>query len=287
MQTSNGKTVMVQGRIVWTPGNLFTGRGKVDQNTKQPKLNLQGQQRMEYGFGLAIAKTDLAPGKQGYALWEAMHVEASSLYQGGQIPPGFAMKFKDGDGIDDKGQPFANREGYAGHIVVAMTTEIPIKFVKWENGTNIQVNEGIKCGDYVNVQVQVKAHPANGSQKPGLYINPMMAQFIGYGKEIINTASGDQVFGNQAPPMMGSATPIAPQGGLLMPTGAPIGAPQGVPNMAPQMAPQAAPHFAVLPQNLQPAGMPGIPQAQPVPQPMAQPAMQPTGMPGIPGFPQR
>lgn len=283
---SGGRSVMVQGRIVWVNGDLFKGRPKLDMNTKQPVIDQKtGQQVIEYGFGLAVPKTlftqeNMAVGRPA-EIWAAMYEEAFQLYPNRQLPPAFALKFKDGDGIDDKGVSFAQREGYAGHYVFALTTRLPIKFFRFENNSNIQVNEGIKCGDYVNVQVQIKAHGAVGTAKPGLYLNPMAVQFLGYGKEIINTPSGDQIFGVAAPamPVGASATPIAPAG-MLVPQGVPQAAPQPPAYQQPQAAPVApVPHYGVVPTHLQPP--------QPVPmgpvQPIA-PVMPPT-VPGVPTQP--
>src|ERR1019366_8674275 len=149
-----GKNCMVDGRIVWTGGDLFKGRVKTIFGTQTPRVNQAGEQMMEYGFGLAVPKVVLnqtAPGQPG-EVWATMHAEALTLFPNGQIPPAFAMKFKDGDGLDDKGASFALREGYAGHIVLACTTSLPIKYFRFENGQNFLVNDGIKCGDYVRVQ---------------------------------------------------------------------------------------------------------------------------------------
>ena len=306
MSTGQGKQVMVQGRIVWVQGDLFKGRGKTDFNTKQPIIDPKtGTQKMEYGFGLAVPKSVLnqtGPGQPG-EVWNAMHEEAFALFPSRQLPPAFAMKWKDGDGIDDLGVSFAQREGYAGHIVLACTTSLPIKWFKNENGQNFLINEGIRCGDYVNVQLSIKAHPAVGTAKGGLYLNPNAVQFLGYGKEIINTPSGDQIFGTAAPamPQGASATPIAPAGFIT---------PQGVPNMAPGMGvvpmpgQAPAPHYGVLPPQYAPQGAPqhvpnfappvGQPQTgmvPPYPQqsaggfaPPAYPSS--SGMPPLPGIPQ-
>lgn len=251
-QATNGKSVMVQGRIVWVGGDLFKGKIKTEFNSNIPKKNAAGETMMEYGFGLAVPKSVLnqtATGQPG-EIWAAMHEEAFTLYPSRQIPPGFAMKYKDGDGIDHKGQPFSQREGHAGHIILTCTTSLPIKFFKWENGQNILISEGIKCGDYVNVQLHVKAHPAQGQGKPGLYLNPNAVQFLGFGKEIINAPSGDQIFGNALPPMPqgASAMPLAPTG-MIVPTGQPA-----APPMPPQAMPMQQPpaHFGVIPPVHQP-----------------------------------
>jgi hypothetical protein len=207
MSQSNGNNQVVQGRIVWSIGaNMFEGKQKTDFNTNAPVFDNAGNPVMEYGFGLAVAKAD-ASGQHSaeyVKIWQALNAEAQTLYPSGQIPPGFAMKFKDGDSIDHNGKPFADREGYAGHIVLMCTTQIPIKYFKFEGGNNILVNEGIKTGDYVNVQLNIKAHPAKGQGKAGLYLNPSAVQLIQAGKEIINAPSGDQIFSVAAPTYAGT-----------------------------------------------------------------------------------
>lgn len=267
MSSSTGRTVMVQGRIVWGSGDLFKGKPKLDINTKQPRMTQMGEPMIEYGFGLAVPKTVLdqtAEGQPGH-IWAALHEEAYTLYPSKQLPPGFAMKFKDGDGVDHKGVSYSNREGHTGHIVLACTTTIPIKWFKYENGQNLLVNEGIKVGDYVNVQLQVKAHPAQGQGKAGLYLNPLAVQLIGYGEAIINSPSGDQIFGQAAPavPQGASTTPVAPQGQIMPTPGAPVPAMPSTtapvqhsqqPAM-PAPAP-ASPHYGVLPEQHQPAPAP-------------------------------
>lgn len=275
---------MAQGRIVWVSGNLFKGRPKLDFNTKAPKMDRQGNPMTEYGFGLAIPKSilnDAAPGRPGH-IWTVLHEEAFKLFPSRQIPPAFAMKFKDGDGIDDKGIPFSQRAGYKDHIVLACTTSIQPKFYRFENGQNIPITEGIKCGDYVDVQLNVKAHPAIGQGKAGLYVNPFAVRFLGYGEEIINMPSGDDIFGTAAPviPQGASAMPMAPQGFIAPQQAAPqvMGQPmQGF--AAPQQ--QYQPNHNVLPQNFQqPAPQQGYGQPQGnvpgfQPAPVAAPIMQP------------
>lgn len=319
--TTAGRNIMVQGRIVWVSGNLFTGRIKTVFGTNTPQKNDQGENKMEYGFGLAIPKANIQE------IWNAMHEEAWLMYPSRQFPPTFAMKYKDGDtSIDDDGKPYSLREGYPGCMVVSCTTSIPIKYFRLENGQNYLVSDGIKCGDYVNVQLTIKAHGPIGQGKPGLYMNPNAVQFLGHGKEIINAPSGDQIFGtNQLPlPPGASAVPIAsnpnamlvPPGGAQMPP--PMAPPQG---QYPQQSPvipqqqQPAPHYGVIPQQHQPPPggqpmapqMPGYPQqGAPMPQqpnyPPQQPAYpppqqpqqgyaqqpgQPGGMPAMPGYPQQ
>lgn len=318
---SQGESVIVNGRIVWVSGDLFKGEVKTDFNSKQPKLDpTTGLPQMQWAFGLAIPvsvaqlranQSLMAPGQPGH-FFGVMLKEAMSLYPSGNLPPGFAMKYKDGDSdIDQNGVSYAQREGYAGCIVLTCSTMIAPRFFRWEpsadgKGTNIQVNEGIKCGDWVNVQLSIKAHGAIGQGKPGLYMNPMAVQLTRVDKAIVTTVSGDQVFGAVQPQGMDYGQP-APQ----MPAFAQPAQPMSFPGMQPQQpampampaapqgfaqpaaAPAPQPHYGVLPQNMQPQ-QPAVPQAFSGPtgvpaQPMGFPGMQPQQpvTPAAPqGFPQ-
>lgn len=267
---TNGNSVLVQGRLIWTLGqNLFEGKQKTNMQTKQVVIGVDGKPVVEYGFGLAIPKIDPRTNQQTaefVKIWQALYAEAMTLFPNGQVPPSFAMKYKDGDtAIDEKGIPYAKREGYAGHLVISCTTQIPIKYFIFENGNNVLVNTGIKCGDYVCAQLNIKAHPAVGQSKAGLYVNPSAVQLISSGKEIINTPSGDQIFGQAAPayagqvdapvaptmPGYGAQPPVAPQYGQNAPA---------MPAYGQQsQAPQHDPHYGVLPPNHQPQTAPQMP----------------------------
>lgn len=299
----NGNNLLVQGRIVWSIGSsLFEGKKKTDYNSGQVILDEMGQPIIEYGFGIAIPKIDPRTGQptaEFQKVWQTLHQEAFTLYPNGQLPSNFAMKYKDGDGVDDKGKPFADREGYKGHIVLSCTTQIPIKYFIFQGGNNILVNDGIKVGDYVNVQLNVKAHPPKGRGLPGLYLNPSAVQLIQPGKEIINTPSGDQMFGMQAPVYNGEiVAPVnAPMPNMQAPQmGAPV-MPFTQPQ-APTVAP--APHYGVLPQTMQPqvppmgnayTAAPVAPAVTPMQAPMMNnqnmaPAAYPSnGVPPMPGMP--
>lgn len=291
---SEGKQVLVQGRIVWCSGKtVFDGAARKDA-TGRPILKDDGQPAMQYGFGLAVPK----PGPQSTPqevenfgqIWNAIQSEAMALYPTGQVPPGFSFKYKDGDGIDHKGQPFANREGYRGCLVFALTTSLPLKFFRYEGGAYVQVSDGIKCGDYVQVQVNVKGHmPKLGTQgKPGLYLNPNLTCFLGYGKEIVNAPDAASVFGAAPPPMPSgaSATPVGgPANFASFGQPQPEQASQGIGGFTQppqQQAPQAVPAWngqqnqQVLPPQFQQA-----PQAAPAPA-WGQPAQQPQQTNGAP-----
>lgn len=320
--TDNGTPfIFKQARIVWGLGDLFKGTPKKDNNTGQLVKDDQGNQVTVYGFGLAIPKSS----PQTTEIFNIMQAEARKIYPSGQFPPDFAWKMKDGDrDLGPDGAPLSQREGYAGHYVFACTTQLPIKWFRWENGVNQLVNEGIKVGDYVEAQVMIKGHAPAGRGKAGLYMNPSAVRFNGYGTEIKGAGgvNANEVFGTAAPDLASgaSATPVAPAGGF--PTqpvpgfGGPVAGaqqpmgssgvqgsyPASAPAPAAAMAPQAPaqPHWGVVPQNFQPpqqAMMPGsapgaaapyggVPQQFPAPANGAAPLGQApaTGMPGPTGF---
>ncbi len=248
---SAGRTIMVQGRLVWIVGDLHAGRIQTEHNSQKPKVNEKGEQVKQYGFGLAVDSNTLFPNGQlaPNTIWTAIHEEAQTIYRNG-TPPDFAYKYKIGDrDLDKNGEPLAKRDGYKGHVVFGCTTNIPIKFFKWDQnaGQNVQINSDIFCGDYIQVQLTIKAHGPINNGKPGLYLNPMAVLFVGHGPRIINTPSGDDIFGRQAPalPPGASATPLAPTGAAaFMPPGAPV-------YQQPLQQP-AQPHYGALPPQFQP-----------------------------------
>lgn len=284
---ANGRNVMVQGRVVWVSGDMFKGRQKIDQFTKVAKTDKNGQPAMEYGFGLAVPKSSL--NNDPNQIWQACHEEMFTLYPAarasGQAPPGFAMKFKDGDSIDPEGKPYALRAGYAGCLVFACTTSLPVKFFKNENGQVVMSDDPTLFypGCYLQVQLQIKAHPPIGQGKAGLYLNPNAALWLGHGERIINAPSGEQIFGNTQPalPPGASATPLAAPGLLVAPPagGTPMGYQQpAAPAMTPPPAFQGSGWTSAPPQGGQPAFDPSMGQPSVAAPPAVQTQMVPQGV---------
>lgn len=250
------------GRIVW--GNPLRASAIRDDQGK-PKLDPEtGQPLEQWAFGLAIPKNDCGE------LFQAMQGQAGAIYPDGRIPPSFAWKFVDGDGIDNDGDKYSDREGYAGCYVFAFSTQYAAPGVfQNQNGSFVQLSEGIKCGDYARVRTNIKAHTSNSNKpgsKPGLYLNPNLVELVGYGTEIRKGPSPEDAFGKPAAlPPGASATPVAsgPMPGIpgaSVPGQAP--AVPGVPGMPPQ-APVAAPQAPSAPAAPQAPGIPGAPVAAP------------------------
>jgi hypothetical protein len=254
------------GRIVW--GNPLVAKQRRDDNNK-PKLKADGTPDMVHSFGLAIPKTEFGP------IYAMMQQEAMGVFPNGQFPADFAWKFVDGDGVDRKGQPYNKRTGYAGHYVLAVESNFPIRVVQYQGGSYVDMTQGVKTGDYVVLNFDIMGHgskPGVRMSKPGLYLNPKMVCFVGYGEEINNAPDASNVFGGAqyALPPGASATPLAPTAPL--PQGMPGQAaalPQGMPGMMPQGMPGAAPVLPGMPPSttvspahdfVHNAGLPGMPR---------------------------
>lgn len=257
------------GRLIW--GSVSTPRAKTHQDGAQrgqPVIDATtGQPVMEISFGLAIPKEATVranyPNNPNieqivrdqsfeHAVWPSMAQEIATVYP--NIPQRFSFKYKDGDtALDANHQPLRDREGYAGHIVLAYTQRVneyftPPALCKFNPATGtyttLQPDE-IKNGYYVAVGTHFKCEAAQGTNTPSIYVNPKAVELVGYGPIIasdgVNIAS---LFGGQARalPPGASATPTQQPGAAAMPgMGAPPPvAPGGMPGM-PAMAPVAPP----------------------------------------------
>ena len=285
------------GRIVW--GNPKRAQTKKDQRTKQPILK-DGQPIQQWAFGVAFPKAEF----NAY-MKPAFDQEAMTGFPNG-VPQGFSWKYIDGDGVDKQGKPYNTREGYAGCIVLTVSTEaFAPQVFKNVNGAYYEVAENeIKTGDYVVLNLNLKLNiPQDRTHTPGLYVNPNGIELVGQGVEIRNSVNPEEMFGGQQyqlPPgatALGAAPPM-PQGGPVaggygQPQQAPYGQPQQAPYGQPQQAPYGQPQQAPYGQPQQaPYGQPAPGQMPPPahdfvqnaggygqPQPV-QPQMQPA-----PGYP--
>ena len=255
------------GRIVW--GNPSVARQRMDDNN-QPVVRANGEKAMQWAFGVAFTKAEF----QQY-VWPYLAQEAATAFPQG-TPPSFSWKMTDGDTVDSKGVPFNQREGYAGCMILAISTELQAPPIFKFNGTKYdQVPpEGIKCGDYVAVGLDVRVNvPTDPKKKSGLYVNPKAIELVGYGTQIVSQGQADPMSlfkgAQHALPAGASATPIGGNGAV------------GMPGMG-------------MPAMQQPVMQPGMPMQQPAMQPgmpapahdfvQGAPAMQQPGMPAMPGF---
>jgi len=247
------------GRIVW--GHPCEARDKTQKNPQTGKFEpvlKDGVKVHQWTFGVAFPRAEFERD-----IWPHMAAEAATVYPGGAIPPKFAWKFKDGDtAIDDDGKPYNLREGYPGHIVLSVGTELKCPEIFKFNGTGYDQLPGdaIKCGDYVVLGLALKANaPADRTMTPGMYVNPTVVEFVGYGTKIVPQGAVNPM------DVLGGRQHALPAGATAAPTVA-----AGQPGM-PGVAPAAA-------------GMPG---ASPMPAAIAPPPPPPPPPPPAPAAVQR
>ena len=165
-------------------------------------------------------------------------------------------------------------------MVLSCITRIPMKVFSY-NGAYKEISEGVNAGDYVQVNVNIKAHTAEGTSKAGMYYNPSLVLLVQKGDPVVSAVKNpESAFGQMAPVaapwMIPASTPAAPEnfGQFAAGQQSQQQAAQGFPMQQPQ-APAApvAPHYGVLPQVHQPQA-PAAPQQAMAPQgfPMQQAA---------------
>lgn len=211
--------------------------------------------RVEYYIAIAVAKSTAphwASDEWGGIVWGVGHAGKANAGQGQ-----FSWKIKDGDDAtpDDKGRRPCDREGYAGHWILHLSSGYPFSIFKQKPGSVPAFWEpwaqpgAIALGSFIQVQITCDY---NGSTKqPGVYLNPNMVAFLAYGP-LIAKATADPSsanFGNVALPAGASAAPPA---NFAPPPPATPGAPP------PPGAPAAPPA---------PPLVPGLPAAAPPPPP--------------------
>ena len=265
MTTTNGTDVLTPvGRLVW--GHPMRAQ-PVRDSTGKPRVNPETQQQVEqWAFGLAVPKEQCQP------IFDVMNAQAAEAYPQ-NIPPAFAWKFVDGDGVDAKGESYSGREGYPGCFVFAFSTQFaaPAVYQRNSSGSLVQLtDDALKCGDYIRVSTNIRAHTGNSknpSAKPGLYLNPNLVELIGYGEEIRKGPNPDQVFGQAATlPPGASSTPVASNPAPGAPQAPAVPGAPTPPTTATQQPPSATP------------AVPGTPPQSPT-------APAQGGQPAVPGAP--
>lgn len=232
-----------------------------------PNLNVE-----ESYIGLAFAKTDpawIAHKAELMAVDRQVHPSFFDA-QGQRIPQmAFADKIIDGDGYNKKGKLHSEKEGYAGHEVLMLSTGFAPSLVI-HNGTSwVETPMGsIKCGDYVMAFYSTDTNKS--TESPGMYRNLDKIAFCWAGKEIVGGVDADTAFGAPPPAPPGAVTtPQAPALNTPPPAApaAPVAAP---PPAAPASPPPAAPPVAPYTGFMDPAAAaPAAPGAPPPPAPPA------------------
>jgi len=163
-----------------------------DEHTGQPLLSSDGTPRRKTYIGLAIAKMGETEWRQ--TPWGALiYQEGITGYSNNEtLRPNFSWKIDDGDSNipNNNGKVPNQREGWPGHWILHMSTELPVQNYhrgRLEPIHMIQNKNEIKVGDYIRVLVQVKANgsSAQPAKTPGVYLNPTKVELYSPGQAIV------------------------------------------------------------------------------------------------------
>ena len=224
---------------ILTPVGRIVQGHPMTENTKgfggKPLTTKAGDPRIQYFFALAIRKDDPGWGE----VYRQFTEEAAKFKNGEYNRKDFAWKTLDGDAPEN-----VSKEGFAGHWVLRISGGFPPKVYTAGGAQQIVEKSQIKCGDYARVYLNVAIN--GDSNKPGLYLNPVLVELIGYGDAIVGGPDPREAFKQAASlPPGASHTPVASGPGIAAP-GLPGPAPVAAPAPAPP-APAPAPEFLAPP----------------------------------------
>lgn len=200
------------GRIVM--GNLYKGNDKdVDGKPRVVKSGPNaGQPTIQFFFALAIPKN---PGETHWAqtTWgKQIFAVGSQAFPNAAQSPAFAWKIEDGDSTipNKKGRKPIETEGFAGNWILKFSSGFAPKIYRVEGSGYVPETtpDYVKPGYFVEVNFTVDG---NGSQQqPGVYVNPNIVMFRGYGPEIVSGPDVSACGFGQAPlPPGASVVPLA------------------------------------------------------------------------------
>lgn len=278
------------GRLV--QGDLYKGQ-TTDKNGK-PLTTKNGDPRTSFFFAVAIPKK---PGEThwSHTAWGQLLYQAgvTGFPAGEHSRPNFSWKVVDGDSAvpDEYGKVWNTKEGFPGHWVVKCGGGFAVGVVENKSPWSALPAGMVKRGYFIEVKINI--NPNGDAMKPGVYINPEMVAFVGYGEEIKGGPDASAMgFGQAELPAGVSAAPI---GGMAAMPATPSASPAAAmpapaqPNNMPPVA-QVAPAMPATPVAVQagPAhNVMGVPAAAaPAPLPVAAPvAAAPAPNPAILGTP--
>ncbi len=229
------ENLSVTGRIV--QGDIFEERTKDGQG--RILTDKHGQPKTEYFVAIAVPKTD----PQFNEVWAAMQQIAAAGFPGGQSQQAdFSWKVRDGDLAAN-----ISKVGFAGHWIFGFTTGFA--YSAYTQGAQEQLMAGsIKRGDYVRIVFTCK--PNGEPTKPGVYLNQVLAEFLGHGEPIVGGPDAKEILAGMNPatiPAGASATPVAagpppiPGPAAPIPTQPPAPVPGPIPTQPPAPAPIPGP----------------------------------------------
>lgn len=207
-----------------------------------------GKPRVQFFFAIAIPKK---PGENHWAntewgsqIWVAGH---KAFPQAAQRPD-FSWKIDDGDSQipNKRNKKPCEQEGYPGHWIIKLSNGFAPTIYQQQGSQWVQITEPefVKPGYFIQVAFSVDGNGQQGN--PGVYLNPGMVCFRGYGPEI-NFGPNVEEAGFGAAPLPAGAS-LVPLAAASMPAapGSP-GASSYVPQPPAPPAAQTAPPVPVYP----------------------------------------
>ena len=226
------------GRLV--EGDPYNSKVQTD-TSGLPKRDAAGATIKTTYVGLAVAKTDPAWPKFHADLMAEAKVAWPKFFDaaGNCTNPRLALKIKDGDGRDTKGNLHSAKQGHAGHWILALSRNDvvgpPRVVEKVSEGTYIETEKGkVKLGDYVRAGGNYASNQS--TQTEGMYMNLDMILFEREGERIYIGTSAGEYF--DAPGIQG-AVPPAPANSATASTAATASG--GVAPVPPPTSPAPAP----------------------------------------------
>lgn len=193
----------------------------------------KGQPTQKCFLGVAFPKTPgvtafhQEPGNDAFAkIWQGAKTLWPQFFANGQCTnPKFAFKVIDGDGVDQHGKPWAEREGFAGHWVLRFESSfLPKTYLAGNYSLPVaDLNAALAAlfpegparkslrGCYVRVAGSTASN--GNSQNPGMFVNLHLVELAGVGPEIVGA-------GPDAASAFGAAPAVLPAGAEAVPTGA-------------------------------------------------------------------
>lgn len=205
--------------LITTPVARLVRGSLYERNSKaydgSPQKNSKGEPYTNYWFDIAIPKgkesnwNETAWGKEIYAVAKA------NFLNGQTERKSFSWKIIDGDSdeIGDKsisGKPPCSFEGFQGSWIMRLKTLWDFGIYDRHGKNKLLEDQVINLGDWIQVNLEVSK---NTGASPGIYLNPKVVSFSGFGDRIIVSIDPSECGFGEAPLPKGASE--VPMGGLL------------------------------------------------------------------------
>jgi hypothetical protein len=236
-------------------GSLYKANTK-DANGR-PKLNKDGQPKIEYWFAVAIPKGNenhWSETSWGRSIWEFGY----RVFPDAAKRLTFAWKIKDGDSQEPNtnGKRPCDQEGHPGNWIVGLSSKFAPNITGDAGRKVLSEPDFVNCGDYVEVYINLKSN--DSPQTPGIHLNHVHINFLDRGERIESRPDPESVGFTGALPANAQVVRFNP---AASPTPATTGSAYSAPGTPAPMPPGVTPHREIL----QTSGIAPPPPAAPAP----------------------